>query len=201
MSALEKETALGARVTAGAAHRLDQGRSRGAVRAAVQRSPVLGAMGASAEFRSERRAGLDVAVDQDGRVPRGLRVLPAEHPLRDGHRSPRSDAARRGPRGGAAARRTPAPRGSAWARRTAGPRIRSSSRSSRWSKRSRRWGSRPARRLGLLRPGPGRTPRRSGPRLLQPQPRLVGRVLREDHQHAHLCATGSRRSSACARPA
>ena len=86
-------------------------------------------------------------------MPRGLRVLPAEHPLRDGIERARPDAARGGSRGGAAARRTPARRGFAWARRTAGPRIRSSSRSSRWSRTSRPWGSRPARRSGLLRPG------------------------------------------------
>ena len=41
--------------------------------------------------------------------------------------------------------------------------------------------------LGLLRAGPGRAARRRRPRLLQPQLGLVGRVLREDHQHAHLC--------------
>ena len=155
MSALEKETDRRARRAhhGRAAHRLDARRSRGAVRAAVQRSAVLGAMGAPAELRSERRAGLDVAVDQDGRVPRGLRVLPAEHSFRDGHRHARSDAARRRCARRRSARRTPARRGSAWARRTAGRRIRSSSRSSRWSRRSRRSGSRRARRSGLLRPG------------------------------------------------
>ena len=43
--------------------------------------------------------------------------------------------------------------------------------------------------LGLAAAGPGRAPRRSRPRLLQPQLGFVGRVLREDHQHAHLCGS------------
>ena len=40
--------------------------------------------------------------------------------------------------------------------------------------------------LGLLRPGPGRTPRGRGPRLLQPQSRFLAGVLRQDHHDAHV---------------
>ena len=50
---------------------------RGAVRAAVQRSPVPRAAGAPRASRAERRAAVDAALDQDRRLPRGLRLLPA----------------------------------------------------------------------------------------------------------------------------
>ena len=107
-----------------------------------------------------------------------------------------------GARGGARARRTPARRASAWARRTAGRRTRSSSRSSRWSRRSRRSGSRPARRSACCAPGQARALAERRPRLLQPQPRhRRPEFYEQDHHAREPMPIGSRRSSACARPA
>ena len=68
-----------------------------------------------AALRPERRAGLDAALDQDRRLPRGLRLLPAEHPLRHGPRARGADGARRRSSRARAPRATPARRASAWA--------------------------------------------------------------------------------------
>ena len=61
--------------------RLDARRGCSAVRAAVQRPAVPCAVGSSHAFRSECRAVVHPAVDQDRRLPGRLRVLPAERAL------------------------------------------------------------------------------------------------------------------------
>ena len=61
--------------------------SAGAARTALQRPDVPRARRAPPALRPERRAGLDAALDQDRRLPRGLRLLPAEHPLRHRRRA------------------------------------------------------------------------------------------------------------------
>ena len=88
MSAISREIAA-ARAQRRAAQRLDETQVEALFELPFNELLVHGAVGASAEFRSERRAGLDAAVDQDRRVPRGLRVLPAEHSFRDGRRHAR----------------------------------------------------------------------------------------------------------------
>ena len=52
--------------------------------------------------------------------------------------------------------------------------------------------------LGMLKRRPGRAAARCRARLLQPQPRHLARVLRQDHHARAPTTTGSRRSSACA---
>ena len=90
-------------------------RGRGAVRAAVPGSAVPGAARAPRPPRAEHGADEHAAVDQDRRLPGGLRVLPAERALRHGAGA-RGAAwrSRRYARRAARARR-PAPRASAWA--------------------------------------------------------------------------------------
>src|SRR5665213_4022488 len=54
------------------------------LRVTVQRPALRGAYGAPCELRSGARAALGVAVDQDGRLPGRLRVLPASGTLSHG---------------------------------------------------------------------------------------------------------------------
>ena len=49
--------------------------------------------------------------------------------------------------------------------------------------------------LGMLDREQARSPEAGGPRLLQPQHRYVGALLRRDHHHAQLSPTGSKHSS------
>ena len=97
-------------------------------------------------FRSDRGADLDAAVDQDRRLPGGLRLLPAERALRHRRQGREADGARRRARRGARGQGRAAPAASAWARPGASRRTAISTRSAPWSRASRRSGSRPARR-------------------------------------------------------
>ena len=68
--------------------------------------------------------GLDAAVDQDRRLPRGLRLLPAEHPLRHRPRARGADGTGRRSSRARAPHARPARRASAWARPGASPKDR-----------------------------------------------------------------------------
>ena len=94
-------------------------------------------------------------------------------------------------------RRKPALPGSAWERRIAAPRIRSSSRSSRWSKRSRPWGSRLAPRSAYF----GRAKQSASPRPVSTITTTISTRRRSSTRRSSAPAPtpiGSRRSSACA---
>ena len=89
--------------------------------------------GASRELRSDRGRVRDAAVDQDRRLPRGLRLLPAGCPLRHRRRGHQADGAGRSAAGRAARegrRRYPLLHGRRLAR-TQGPRHRASRRDGR----------------------------------------------------------------------
>src|SRR6266851_6211895 len=66
-----------------------------ALRAPIQRPALRSAYNAPGAFRAEPRAALDAAVDQDGRLSRGLRLLPAGGTLSHGCREPGAARARR----------------------------------------------------------------------------------------------------------
>ena len=114
------------------------------VRPAVPRSAAGSAARASAALRAQHRADEHAAVDQDRRLPRGLRLLPAERALRHRAVARGADGSRGRARQRAEARRRPAPRASAWARPTARPRRAISRSSAPWSARCARWAWRPA---------------------------------------------------------
>ena len=99
-------------------------RSRRAVRAAVQRTAASRARRCTARIMiRERGAGVHAAVDQDRRLPRGLRVLPAGGALP--HRRAGAEIDERGGSAGtrAGGEAMPAPAVSAWARRGVARRI------------------------------------------------------------------------------
>ena len=102
-------------------------------------------------FRSGRGADLDAAVDQDRRLPGGLRLLPAGGALRHRRQGREADGARRRAGRGRARPRRAAPAASAWAPPGARRRTATSRMSAPWSRASRRWGSRPARRSACSR--------------------------------------------------
>ena len=141
---------------------------------------------ASRAFRSQPRAALDAAVDQDRRLPRGLRLLPAGGTLSHGCRGPgaacrwtRSSPPRR-PR-----RRSGATRfcmGAAWR----GPKARDLEPVLDMVREVKKLGLEACCTLGMLKDGQAEQPARRGPRLLQPQPRHRARVLRRDHHDARL---------------
>src|SRR5689334_6009312 len=66
--------------------RLDPGRDRRVVRSAVPRIAVSCAKHPSPVFRPERGADFHLALDQDRRMPGGLRLLSAERALSDRRR-------------------------------------------------------------------------------------------------------------------
>ena len=159
-------------------------RRRGVVRAAVQRSAVPCAVRASAPLRCQRSAALDAAVDQDRRLPRGLRLLPAIGALSNRRRRRRRCCRSRGagcrPRG-EGQRRNALLHGCGMARpEAARPRTRD-----RNGRAVRGLGMETCATLGMLKDGPGRAAERRRARLLQPQSRHRAGVLRRDHPHAH----------------
>ena len=83
---------------ASAPPRLDPRRGARAVRSAVPGADVPRAKRASRQFRARRGADFDAAVDQDRRLPRGLRLLSAERELRYRRARRKADGARRGAR-------------------------------------------------------------------------------------------------------
>ena len=138
-------------------------------------------------FDSDAGAALHAALDQDRRLPRGLRVLPAVGALP----TPASTneplltldavvAAARA-RQGSTARRA-----SAWARPGAGRRQRDLEPVLEMVRAVKALGLETCATLGLLRDGQAEQLQGGGPRLLQPQPRHRARVLRRDHHHARL---------------
>ena len=165
--------------------RLDPRRGARAVRPAVPGADVPRAERAPRQFRTRRGADFDAAVDQDRRLPGGLRLLSAERELRHRRARRKADGARRGARRsarGEGRRRQPLLHGRGVAR-TEGSRSRCGLRHGR-----RRQGAR-ARDLRHARHAhrrPGAAAERLRPRFLQSQPRHLAGVLRKDHHHAHL---------------
>ena len=151
-------------------------------------------------FDPSRGANVDAAFDQDRRLPRGLRLLSAERPLRHRRGCREADAARQGAGRGARrtrCRRQPLLHG----RRLAlaeGSRSRPGLRDDRggqspWPRDLR--DARHADRTASAEAEGGRS------RLLQPQPRHLAGFLRQDHLHPYLSTIGWKRWSTCARPA
>ena len=87
MSALEKETALGARITAEPRSDWTRVGSRGAVRAAVQRSVVLGAVGAPADFDPNAVQVSTLLSIKTGACPEDCAYCPQSIRFDDGRRA------------------------------------------------------------------------------------------------------------------
>ena len=177
--------------------RLDDAGSRSAVRPAVLRPAVRGAARAPRAARAEHGADEHAAVDQDRRLPRGLRLLPAERALRHRPRT-RAPARRRGSararHRGARRRRDPLLHG----RRLAlaeGARHRDRRGDDPRGARARPRVLRDARHADA---GAGAAAEVRGPRLLQPQHRHLARVLRRRSSRPAISRTGSTRSRRCA---
>ena len=180
--------------------RLDaRGRAR-AVRAAVPGAAVPRAGDAPAELRSDRSADLDAALDQDRRLPGGLRLLSAERALRHRRQGREADGPRRGARRGARGQgrgREPLLHGRGLAQ-PEGPRSRFVCAMVEGVKAL---GLETCATLGMLTaPQAGRL-QAGRPRLLQPQPRHLAGVLRGDHHHAHLSGSARHARAMCVRPA
>ncbi len=165
--------------------RLDGTGSRSAAGQAVPRPPGRRSCRPSGAVRPARGGGRHPAVDEDRRLPRGLRVLPAVGAVRHRARAPAADGRRRdrrrrpqrpGPR------RDPLLHGSGVAR-PQGPPGRARGASGRSGRVARH---RDVRDVGDADAGPIRGAGRRRARLLQPQPRHLTRVLRRDHHHPHL---------------
>ena len=150
-------------------------------------------------FDPRRGPALDAAVDQDRRLPRGLRLLPAKRPLRDRRRGREADGPRRRAGGGARAPKRPAPAASAWARPGASPRTAISTRSARWCEGVKASGARNLRHARHADRGAGAAAEVGRARLLQPQSRHLAGILRARSSPRAPIATGSTRSNACAR--
>ena len=152
---------------------------------APPRTDVSGARGASPVLRSNRSPDLDAAVDQDRRLPGGLRLLPAERALRHRREADEADGARR--RAGRGARRQSRRRDALLHGRglalAQGPRPR---RGCAMVEGVKALGLETCATLGMLDGRAGAAAERRRPRLLQPQPRHLAGVLRRDHHHAHL---------------
>ncbi len=155
---------------------------------------------ASRAPRSQRRPAFDAAVDQDRRLSRGLRLLPAGRALSHRRRQPGAARARRRHRRGGRSqgrgrdailhgRRVARPEG-ARSRTGAGD-----------GARGQGAGAGNLRDAGHAQGRPGRAAARCRARLLQPQPRLPRRSSTARSSPRATTATGSTRSSACARPA
>ena len=165
--------------------RLDPRRGPRAVRAAVPRADVRGRPHPPDAFRSDRGADLDAAVDQDRRLPGGLRLLPAGGALRHRRRRRKADEPRRRAGRGArrqGRRRQPLLHGRGLAL-AEGPRRRERLRDGRGREGARPGDLRHARHADA---GAGDAAEAARPRLLQPQPRHLAGVLRRDHHHPHL---------------
>ena len=137
-----------------------------------------GAAHASGLPRPGHRADEHAAVDQDRRLPRGLRLLSAERALRHRRGSRRPDAARCRCWSARARRAPPAPRVFAWARPTARPKRRNSSKIATMVREVQRAGARDLRDARHAQRRAGAATQGCGPRLLQPQSRYLRGVLR-----------------------
>ena len=178
--------------------RLDARGGARAVRAAVPGADVPRPERPPGAFRSGRGADLDAALDQDRRLPGGLRLLSAERALRHRRQGREADERRRGARPRRAPPRTRARAASAWARPGASRRIATSIRSAPWSKGVRALGLESCATLGMLTERAGAAAQGGRPRLLQPQPRHLAGVLRRDHHHAHLSGPARHARRTCA---
>ena len=150
----------------------------------------------------DARAALHAAVDQDRRLPRGLRLLPAVGALRHRRRRPRrccrstrcvAAAARRAKDAGA----TRFCMGAAWR----GPKERDLEPVLDMVREVKALGLETCCTLGMLQGRPGRAAAGRRPRLLQPQPRHRAGVLRRRSSPRATTRTASTRWSACATPA
>ncbi len=153
--------------------------------------------GASGELRSDRSADLDAAVDQDRRLPGGLRLLSAGRAIQHRRQGREADVARRRAARGASGegRRRVAllhGRGLALAE---GPRPRQGLRHGRGREGARARDLRHARHAERR---AGAAAQIVGARLLQPQPRHLAGILRRHHHHAHLSGP-ARHARPCAR--
>ena len=181
-----------------ASEALGDGGGGGALRVAFSRSDLPRADRAPRALRSGRGAALDAALDQDRRLSRGLRLLPAVGALPDrcGRRGSAADRIRRRCRARRQGeRRDPLLHGCGVAR-TEGAGHRSRRGHGAGGERS---GAGDLRHAGHAQARAGRDAQGGRARLLQPQSGYRARVLRRDHRHAHLRATGSTRSSRCVR--
>ena len=138
----------------------------------------------SRPFRSERHPAVQPAVDQDRRLSRGLRLLPAIRASRHRPGSRQADAAgRRDRRRARAGRRRAA---LLHGRRLAQPQAASPGSGGRDGQRGEGAGHGNLRDAGHAGRGPGRTAQARRAGLLQPQPGHFAGVLRQDHLHPHL---------------
>ena len=152
-------------------------------------------------FRSGRGADLDAAVDQDRRLPGGLRLLPAERALRHRRRCRKADE--RSTRCSAEARAAKAAgasrfcMGAAWR----SPKDRDVENVCAMVEGVKALGLETCATLGMLTRRAGAAAQGSRPRLLQPQPRHLAGILRRDHHHAHLPGSARHARRTCATPA
>ena len=144
--------------------------------------------GASPAPRRRRSAALHAALGQDRRLPRGLRLLPAERALRDAGLRPRSrwpsprcstPPAARAPVG-----RHALLHGRGLARGQGRPGVRPRPR--RWCAACATLGMEACVTLGMLNDDQARRLKEAGLDRLQPQPRHLARALQVDHLHPHL---------------
>ena len=137
-------------------------------------------------FTPEHRADEHAAVDQDRRLPGGLRLLSAKRSLR--HR-----AVARGADGGgggegkrASAPRRPAPPASAWARPTARPKARDLDVICAMVQEVRALGLESCATLGMLEPEQAQQLKAAGLDYYNHNLDTSAGVLRRDHHHPHL---------------
>ncbi len=148
-------------------------------------------------FRSDRSADLDPAVDQDRRLPGGLRLLPAGRAIQHRRQGREADVARRRAArsaGGEGRRRVALLHGRGVAL-AEGSRPRQGLRHGRGREGARPRDLRHARHADRR---AGAAAQIVGARLLQPQPRHLAGILRRHHHHAHLSGP-ARHARPCAR--
>ena len=159
-------------------HRRDAGRSRRSRRSSHCRSTTccFGRSACIARTSMPNAVQLShAAFDQDRRLSRGLRLLPAGCALSTPASTAKPDAGRRRRYRRRRRPRRRAPPVSAWARRGAARSRKHLERVSRWCARFARSVSRPARRSACSRPQQAQRAQGGGARLLQPQSRHLGR--------------------------
>ena len=149
-------------------------------------------------FDPDRSADLDLAVDQDRRLPGGLRLLPAGGALRHRRQGRKADERstrcwpRRAPaKAGGASRFC---MGAAWR----SPKDRDLDQVCAMVEGVKALGLETCATLGMLTGDQAQRLQAGRPRLLQPQPRHLAGILRRHHHHAHLSGP-ARHAGACAR--
>ena len=152
-----------------------------------------------APSRAERGPALHPALDQDRRLPGGLRLLQrSRRTPKTGLKAEKLMDVRRGARRRGARRRRRARArfcmGAAWRE----PKDRDMDALGEMVAGVKAMGLETCMTLGMLTPEPGRPARRGGARLLQPQSRHLARILWRDHHHADLSGP-ARHAGACPR--